>query len=163
MHKFDPTTVIHLTTLYKTFLPGVIEDIPQLYRKYRSALWISERLNCSKRVSDNFICVQAYWPEKTGQISTDCKTLWTGKLEYFFRIYISGEPKEVAAVKIKWFKEHSKKSSLIEPLQIWCKNFFVPMGPASFMPVMRIHNFCVASIDGETVLVVNPIVKKLFL
>ena len=69
-------------------------------------------------------------------------------------------------VKIKWFEEHSKKCSLIEPLQIWCKNFFVPMGPASFMPVMRIHNFCVAcsiSIDGETVIVVNTIVKKLFL
>ena len=80
VHKFDPTTVIHLTISYKTFLPGVIEDIPQLYRKYRSALWISERLNCSKRVSENFSCVQAYWPEKTGQISTDCKTLWTGKL-----------------------------------------------------------------------------------
>lgn len=168
VHKFDPDTVIHLTTSYKTFLPGVSKDIPQLYRKYRSALWISERLNCSKRVSENFICIQAYWPEKTGQISTDCKTLWTGKLEYFFsqRIYISGEPKDVAVVKIKWFEEHSKKSSLIEPLEIWSKNFFVPVGPASFMPVMRIHNFCVAcsfNIDGETVLVVNPIVKKLFL
>ena len=94
--------------------------------------------------------MQAYWPEKTGQISTDCKTLWTGKLEHFFsqRIYISGEPKEVAVVKIKWFEEHSKKSSLIEPLEIWCKNFFVPMGPAlgpsllcsKFCPIMLLSN-----------------------
>ena len=26
-------------------------------------------------------------------------------------------------VKIKWFEKHSKKSSLIEPREIWSKNF----------------------------------------
>ena len=51
--------------------------LPQLCRKYRCAVWISERLNCSKFSSKNFICVQAYWPERNGKITTDCKTLWT--------------------------------------------------------------------------------------
>jgi len=46
--------------------------------------------------------------------------------------------------KVSWFEEHPKKSSLIEPIEVWCSNFFVPMGPASFMPVMRIHRFCIA-------------------
>ena len=69
-------------------------------------------------------------------------------------------------VKVKWFEEHQKKKSLIHPIEVWCSNFYVPSGPASFMPVMRIHNLCVAceiDVDGETVFAINPIVKKLFL
>ena len=83
MHKFNLEDTEHLTTSYKTFLPDVNENLPQLCRKYRCAVWISERLNCSKFSSKNFICVQAYWPERNGKITTDCKTLWTAKLEYF--------------------------------------------------------------------------------
>ena len=102
MHKFNLEDTEHLTTSYKTFLPDVNENLPQLCRNYRCAVWISERLNCSKFSIKNFICVQAYWPERNGKITTNCKTLWTGKLEYFFsqRIYISGLSKEV----VLWLK-----------------------------------------------------------
>ena len=58
MHKFNLEDTEHLTTSYKTFLPDVNENLPQLCRRYRCAVWISERLNCSKFSSKNFICVK---------------------------------------------------------------------------------------------------------
>jgi len=111
VYKFNTDIVEHLTTSYKTFIPNVSESIPQLCRKHRCALWISERLKRSKHTSENFICVQAYWPDKYSKISTDCKTLWTGRLEYLFsqRICVSGVPKKVSMVMVKWFEEHPKK------------------------------------------------------
>ena len=125
LHGFDFDVVVHLTTSYKMFLPDVNEHIPQLCRKHRCALWVSEHLNRSKHSSENFICIQAYWPESDGTITTECKTLWTGKLEHFFsqKLCASGELKEVTMVKIKWFEEHPKRTCLMEPIEIWCNDF----------------------------------------
>jgi len=69
-------------------------------------------------------------------------------------------------VKVSWFEEHPKKTSLIQPIEVWCSNFSVPLGPVSFMPVMSIHHFCIArpmEIDRERVLAINPMNKKIFL
>ena len=149
------------------FLPDINGDIPKLCRKHKSALWCSERLNCSKRLSKNFICVQAYWPNRQGEINTECQMLWAGKLDYFFsqNICIGAELKKVIMAKVQWFEEHSKKNCLLDPIEIWSNNFFVPFGPASFIPVTRIHCLCVASpilVDGESVFAINPIKKKMY-
>ena len=37
VHKFDTDTVVNLATLYKTFLPGVSENVPQLCKKHKAA------------------------------------------------------------------------------------------------------------------------------
>ena len=64
MHQFNPEDIEYLNISYKTFIPDVNESLPQLCRKHRCAAWISERLNCSKLSSKNFICAQA---KHTGQ------------------------------------------------------------------------------------------------
>ena len=67
--------------------------------------------------------------------------------------------------RVQWFEEHSKKNCFLDPIEIWCSNFFVPFGPASFIPVARIHCLCVVSpmtIDGENVFAVNGIKKKMY-
>ena len=167
IHKFNSDYMIHLEASYLKFLPNVSGDIPQLCRKHKAALWFSECLNCSKRLSDNFVCIQAYWPNRHGEIDTECHSLWSGKVDFFFsqNIYICAELKEVVMAQVTWFEEHSKRNNLLDPIEIWCKNFFVPFGSASFIPVTRIHCFCIASpmvVDGENVFAVNPIRKKIY-
>ena len=167
LHKFNADALVHLNASYEKFIPDINGDIPKLCRKHKSTLWCSEYLNCSKRLSENFVCVQAYWPNRQGKINTECQTLWTGKLEYFFsqNICIGAELKEVIMAKVQWFEEHTKKNCLLDPIEIWCSNFFVPFGPASFIPVARIHCFCVVSpilVDGESVFAINPVKKKIY-
>jgi len=49
LHKFDSIATQHLKTSYMTFLPSFNEDdIPQLCRRHKCALWFSEHLSCSK-------------------------------------------------------------------------------------------------------------------
>jgi len=55
LHKFNADVLVHLTASYEKFIPGINSDIPKLCRKHKSALWCSEYLNCSKRLSENFV------------------------------------------------------------------------------------------------------------
>ena len=64
--------------------------------------------------------------------------------------------------RVKWFQEHSAKQKYSSPVEIWYSGLFKPFGPATFMPVERIKEICIAcdiSINGEEVIAVNPMQK----
>lgn len=89
-------------------------------------------------------------------------------LVFFFsqRLLIGHCYKEVIMVKVKWLQDHPEKEALKHHIQLWCNNLFKPFGPASFMPLMRVHEICVGcKIDfkGEHLLAINPIRKKVLL
>ena len=167
IQKFDTVALGYLRTSYEVFLPEVDPlQIPELYKKHKNVQWLSEQLS-TKTYQNNFLCVCAYWVGSNGSIVTHCQNLCVGKVEYFFsqRIVVGTEYKEIIMLKISWFQEHPARTNIIEPVEIWCKSLFKPCGPASFMPVMRINQVCVAceiTIDRETVLVINPVRRKLF-
>ena len=49
-------------------------------------------------------------------------------------------------------------------IEIWSDHESYWTGPASFMPVLQIHNLCVASPEsGQSVLAINPSQRKMFL
>ena len=167
IHKFSSDCMRNLKASYIAFLPNVDEDIPELCRKHKAAMWFSEHLICSKRLKENFVCIQAYWANKHGEIDKKCYHLWAGKVDFFLsqNINTNDGMKEIIMAKVTWFEEHSKKNSLMDPIEIWCKHFFVPLGPATFIPVSRIRCLCVASqmvVDGENVFAVNPLRKKIY-
>lgn len=67
---------------------------------------------------------------------------------------------------VKWFQDHDDKHSFLDPVEIWCKDMFKPLGPASFIPIEKISEVCVTcnlTIDGESVIAINPMRKKIFL
>ena len=108
-----------------------------------------------------------YWVGTNGNIATNSQDLCVGEVEYFFsqRIIVGTQYREVIMSKVKWFEEHSARTSIIKPVEIWCKNIFKPYGPASFMPVIRINQVCVAcdiTVNREPVLFINPVRRKLF-
>lgn len=60
----------------------------------------------------------------------------------------------------------SRKIALKEPIQLWNNNLFKPFGPASFIPLVRIHDVCVGceiEFKGEQLLAFSPLRKKVFL
>ena len=152
---------------YQRILPGIdVLEIPQLCRKYKSALWWSQHLNTSKKKS---VCILANWIGEDGQIINDNDSLepCAGRVEYFFsQRLLVGEFVEVNMAQVKWFQEHAARNTFSKPIEIWCHDLFKPFGAASFLPVENIQEVCVICdilINDELVTAVNPIKKKVFL
>ena len=68
--------------------------------------------------------------------------------------------------KIQWYQEYPMMQSVSAPVEVWSSQFLSHVGPASFMPIMRVHDNCVsyeAEVNNEKVLFVNPTRNKVFL
>lgn len=144
VQKFDSVALGFLRTSYQSFLPEVDPlEIPELYKKHKNVKWLSEQLS-TKTHQTKFLCVCAYWVDSSGNIVTNSRNL-CAEVEYFFsqRIIVGADYSEIIMVKVRWFQEHSAKTTILPPVEIWCKNLFIPFGPASFMPVIRIDQVCV--------------------
>lgn len=153
---------------YQRILPEIdVLEIPQLCRKYKSALWYSQYLNTSKKQP---VCILAKWIGEDGQIIDDNNLLklCAGRVEYFFsqRVLVSEKYVEVTMAYVKWFQEHAARNTFSKPIEIWCCDLFKPVGAASFLPVENIQEVCVTCnilINDEVVTAVNPMKKKIFL
>ena len=70
-------------------------------------------------------------------------------------------------VKVRWFQEHqSRNIQDLELVEIWSSDWYKSYGPASYMPLIRVHEVCatcIINVDGENVVLVNPVRRKLFL
>lgn len=172
LHHFDSVTLSYLRICYQMFIPTVdVLEIPQLCRKYNSAMWWSQHLKSSKYPKKALLCIIANWIGEDGQITGDVSNFCAGRIEYFFsqRLLVNNDQEkyvEVSMAHVKWFQEHDAKHSFLDPVEIWCKDIFKPFGPASFIPVEKISEVCVTcnlTIDGESVIAINPMRKKIFL
>ena len=93
-----------------------------------------------------------------------------GCVEYFYsqRLQVGNDVDNHVEMKmafVRWFQEHSCRHSFMKPVEIW-SDMFTPLGPASFIPLERIIDVCVTctlSMNGEVVIAVNPMRKKIFL
>ena len=117
------------------------------------------------------VCIIANWIGEEGQITSDASKLCAGRIEYFFsqRLLVGNDHEsyvEVSMAHVKWFQEHDARYSFLDPVESWCNDVFKPFGPASFIPVEKIYEVCITcdlSIDGENVIAINPMRKKIFL
>ena len=172
LYYFDNVSLSYLRTCYQKFLPTVdVLEIPQLCRKYKSAMWWSQYLKTSKYPKKALVCITANWIGEDGQITGDASKFCAGSIEYFFsQILLVGNDHEsyveVSMAHVKWFQERDARYSFLDPVEIWCNDMFKPFGPASFIPVEKISEVCVTcdlSIDCENVIAINPMRKKIFL
>ena len=77
-------------------------------------------MSCSKRLKENFVCIQGYWPNRRGEIDTKSYHLWVGKVDFFLSQNINTNDgiKEVIKAQVTWFEEHAKKNCLMDPIEI---------------------------------------------
>ena len=69
-----------------------------------------------------------------------------GRIEYFScqRLLVGNDYIDINMARVKWFEEHSAKQKYSSPVETWCSGLFKPFGPATFMPVERIKEICIA-------------------
>ena len=90
-----------------------------------------------------------------------------GVISYFLKqnILVDGEYKTFILAKVRWFQRHPARDRIGRPHEVWCKSSYVVGGPVSFIPIQRILSQFVTAyetVDGETVLVVCPLQRKLY-
>jgi len=71
-------------------------------------MWFSEHLICSKQTKENFVCIQAYWPNRRGEIDTINITIYG--LENWTSLNTNDGIKAVITAEVTWFEEYSKKN-----------------------------------------------------
>ena len=147
-----------------------ILDIPQLYKRHNLAQWWSQQVGYVRHSGDNDkrIVINAHWIGSNGQITCNCDNLCAGEIQYFFsqRILVSNNLQEVYMACVDWYQDHPEREKLPEPIRVWCSSLYKPFGPASFIPLMRIHQVCTSvevELNHEKVLFINPIRSKIFL
>jgi len=168
LHLFDSDDLRYLQQSYTSFISGVDAlEVPQAYRKYKAAEWWSQHLEIDKKGKST--CIKAYWVGENGNIAINPVNLCAGEIIFFFsqNILIDQQYKEVVMVKVRWFQEHQYRDiQRLELFEIWSNDLYKLHGPASYMPLIRVHEVCatcITNIDGESVLLVNPVRKKMFL
>ena len=168
VHYFETDELRYLRQSYASFIPGLdVLEVPQTYRKHKAAEWWSLHLKTEKRRKST--CIRAYWIGENGNIAPNAVNLCAGEIVFFFsqNVMIGEQFKEILMIKVKWFQEHQCRNiDHIEPVEIWCNELYKLQGPASYIPLIRVHDVCatcVVSIDHENVLLVNPLRRKLFL
>ena len=148
LYYFDNVSLSYLRTCYQKFLPTVdVLEIPQLCRKYKSAMWWSQYLKTSEYPKKALVCITANWIGEDGQITGDASKFSAGRVEYFFsqRLLVGNDHESyvevISMAHVKWFQEHDARYSFLDPVEIWCNDMFKPFGPASFIPMKKYLKF----------------------
>ena len=110
--------------------------------------------------------VLAKWCGRNGIIDTSC--LRPACISYFIKhsVMVSGSFRAHYFAVVRWFEHHPSRNLLGDPVELWCHDLYESLGPASYLPVQRIHTKFVAAKDKfneETLLVVMPLQQKVFL
>ena len=167
LHKLDSISLVHLRSCYQSFLPNVdVASVPQLCRKHKTAQWWSERLNGLKSQGKKITCIGAYWADLNSTIANNCDHISVGIIDFFFSqcFMIQNKLTEILMAKVKWLQQHPDKNKIGKPVEIWYDDHFQPIGAASFIPLIRIHQLyitCKCNINDEQVLVISPIRKNI--
>ena len=161
-HKMDYLDVDELNfpmNSHSTFLEGVdIINGSVIFDRYGSLDSRSERSSY----------VTAPWVGVGGQIDVSTSDARPAVVHCHFKqnIYLYGKWKTLMA-RVSWFQEHpDRHKDESGTTEVWCKDIFEPLGPASFIPVQRIQHKFVGTVQTwrrESVLVVLPLERKIYL
>ena len=110
--------------------------------------------------------IRAKWCDRNGRI--DASFFRPGVISHFIKhsVSIGGTFKPLYFAVVDWFESHPSKGLLGDPIELWCHYLHEAFGPASFLPVQRIHSKFVGTkdiFDEETLLVVMPLPQKVFI
>ena len=109
--------------------------------------------------------ILAAWCGKDGHVDKTTEELRPGHvMNYFQHNYtMLGNTKSHIFAFVKWYQHYQSHHATSS--QVWCANLYEPFGPASFLPVQRIHSQFVAAstkLNDESVLYICPLQQKVF-
>ena len=111
----------------------------------------------------------AAWCGMDGKVDSIMTDLRPGRVLFYFKHCLTIGQRVVPHIFafVQWYQHHPLQHQVASSrIEIWCANLFEPFGPASFLPVQRIHSqFVVAfnTINYKQVLYVCPTPQKIFI
>jgi len=143
-----------------------ISMVSEVARRYRHVTLSGEKFGSnleSRSLSSGR--VMASWSGEDGDVDSSA-SIRPGEVKFYFANCLCTDEgsKEHIFACMQWHSEDSMKNKLRRPVEIWQPTTFEPPGPATFMPIQRVHcKFAAAlyQMSGSQKLVVTPIVRTL--
>ena len=155
---------------YSTFIEGInIRNGTVIFDRYASVEFCGERYGSLDSRSEWSSYIIAPWVGVGGQIDPDTSDARPGVVRYYLKqnIFLHREWKTLVMAVVSWFQKHPDRHKHGSgTTEIWCKDIFEPLGPASFVPVQRIQCKFVGTVQTwrrEKVLFVLPLERKIYL
>ena len=140
-----------------------------IFDRYAEVEFLGERYGSLDSRSEWSPFIIASWVGENGNIDpTTCITR-PGVVSYYVKqnVFIDGEWKTLLMAGVAQFLEHPERHTHQSgTTEIWCKDLFEPLGPASFIPIQRIQCKFVGTVKKwkrEYVLFVLPLERKIYL
>jgi len=170
MDYLDKDELNFLLRSYSTLLEGVdITCVTVIFDRYASVEFCGDRYGSLDSRSERSSYVIAPWVGVGGQIDPATTDARPAVVHYYLRqnICLHGELKSLVMARVSWFQKHPDRHRHDSGnTEIWCKDIFEPLGPASFIPVQRIQRKFVGTVQTwrrENVLFALPLERKIYL
>ena len=166
---FDADSLHYLKLSYSTFIPDLNPtNVPRMFDCYNAVTLWGDRIGSEKSKLERCKYILGNWVGANGKIANSSLDTRPGIVEYFFkqRVCVKETFYTVSMASVRWYKPHQQRHSLNEPLELYVPDLFEPYGPSSFIPLTRIKSLCVVcpvKLNEESVIVVYPIKKKLYI
>lgn len=134
----DDDELNFLMASYSTFLEGVdFRNGTVIFDRYASVEFFSERYDSLDSRSERSSYVIAAWVGVGGQIDTDTSDAKPAVVPYYMKqnICIHGQLKTHVMANVSCFQKHpDRRKRQSGTTEIWSKDIFEPVGPASYLP-----------------------------
>ena len=143
---FNPDEVESLGTVYQALYPDITFDhIPMVYESVRELRVFNETIVSSKSKGNYSSAVCANWAGVGGSLATNISVLRVGLIQYFIRHAIrhpvSTKKTSHIFARVFWYKPHLRENWFHHRALVLSPDMNV-CGPATFLPVARIHCRC---------------------
>ena len=165
MDYLDDDELNFLLHSYSVFLPGIeFQNGTAIFDRYVGVEFLGEHYGSLDSRSERSSYIIAPWVGVNGHIDPR-----PGVVSYYVKqnVFLDGEWRTLIMARVHWFEEHPERHMHQSgTAEIWCKDIFEPLGPASFIPVQRIPCKFVGTVQkwkGENVLFVLPLERNIYL
>lgn len=140
----------YLAECYCSIYPGELysqSNISAAVQKYSQVKVGNEVYGSQNSRSKRSSYIMAKWCGRSAAID-DSSCLRPASIAYFIKhaVQINGSMKARIFAVVHWFEYHPSRYLLGDPVELWCQ-LHESLGPASFLPIQRIHSKFVAAID----------------
>ena len=170
MDYLDDDELNFLMHSYSAFLQGVeFQNGTAIFDRYAGVEFLGERYGSLDSRSNRSSYIIAPWVGVNGNIDPTTCNARPGVVSYYIKqnVFLDGEWRTLIMARVNWFQEHPERHNHRSgTTEIWCKDIFEPLGPASFMPVQRIQCKFVGTVQKwkrENVLFVLPLERNMYL
>ena len=172
----SPQEVLWLREAYETIYPMVhVAHVPMICEVFNELEVFGEKFVSEKSKGSASCYIMARWAGSRGKISSN-EGFRVGKITHFIRHSIAiatstdAEKRRKTShifAKIQWHKQHPRESHLPTPLLVTDTQPDNDVGPATFIPLSRIHSRCAVvrtnfkfDFGQDSVLLAVPLKRK---